>query len=116
MSWEEAHWTCVSHNADLASITSLAENSFLSNLAGAVTPIWIGANDRETEGTFTWSDGTPMDLANITGIQTKPDDVNESQDCVTMLDATQWEEDHCNSKHAFICKTHSFSSITGKKL
>ena len=48
---------CQEMNAVLATVSSLEEDEFISNLEGGVNHIFIGLNDVETEGTFVWQDG-----------------------------------------------------------
>jgi len=113
MSWDDARQTCFSSiDADLASITSSAERTFAWELVGQQTT-WIGGNDRETEGTFTWSDWTPWD--NQLWSPGNPDN-SVNQDCVTMWDHEDGllDDDNCQTKHQFICERTlpSFSLAT----
>ena len=49
-------------NGYLATITSEAEKDFVINKVGAGTQVWLGGNDKVTEGTWKWVDsiGTPI--------------------------------------------------------
>jgi len=113
VSWEDARQTCVSsNNADLASITSEAERTFAWELAGQQTT-WIGGSDQETEGTFTWSDGTPWD--NPLWSPGNPNNEQNDQDCVTMWDREDGllDDDGCDTKHPFICEQKESSKTSG---
>ncbi|XP_071488284.1 macrophage mannose receptor 1-like [Diadema antillarum] len=60
-SWTSARNHCMVLGGDLASIRDDKEEalavSLLENIAG---PVWLGLNDRDHEGLFTWSDGSPV--------------------------------------------------------
>ena len=48
---------------DLALIDSAAERDFVLTFKAMWAPddsLWIGANDRSTEGIWVWGDGTPL--------------------------------------------------------
>uniref|UniRef100_A0A8C6DF00 C-type lectin domain family 4 member F n=1 Tax=Moschus moschiferus TaxID=68415 RepID=A0A8C6DF00_MOSMO len=60
--WQEAEQFCVSHGAHLASVTSEEEQAFLTQFTGSVY-YWIGLTDRDMEGRWRWTDGTPFNRA-----------------------------------------------------
>ena len=56
-SWSGAHSSCRALGGDLASVTDLSTNEFLTSLTTARA--WIGGR-RNSDGTWgTWTDGTP---------------------------------------------------------
>jgi hypothetical protein len=57
--WQDAENQAVAAGGHLASVHSLAEQAFLLSNFGSFR--WIGLNDLATEGTFVWTDGTPLD-------------------------------------------------------
>ena len=62
MSWFDARDYCAAGGGALVSIDSAAELDWVVhhlNNAGH-DRVWIGLNDDTTEGTFTWTDGSPM--------------------------------------------------------
>ncbi|XP_041806920.1 CD209 antigen-like protein E [Chelmon rostratus] len=59
-SWEKGRQDCRDRGADLVIIDSRAEQVFLSTNIKKDT--WIGLNDRDNEGTWKWTDGTPPTL------------------------------------------------------
>ena len=53
MSWSKAMATCREHNADLASISKIAENEFVKSMCAegeGRTDLWLGLNDLAVEG------------------------------------------------------------------
>ena len=57
INWVDARLQCVSRGYDIATVTSLEENTLMFNLNPG-SDCWIGINDRDNEGTFIWADGT----------------------------------------------------------
>uniref|UniRef100_H3CQ11 C-type lectin domain-containing protein n=1 Tax=Tetraodon nigroviridis TaxID=99883 RepID=H3CQ11_TETNG len=103
--WFYARETCRSLGADLVSIMSMTEQSWLeSYLYMATSDVWTGMNDLTVSGFFTWSNehmvtftywapGTPK---NHNGF---------SEDCVEMLHQTgHWNDVSCSELNTFICK------------
>ena len=103
MTWDEAYQTCQSSGTDLVSIHSSEENTFVFNLAGNKTT-WTGGSDRDTEGSFTWTDGTPWDT-NLWS-SGNPDQFLVNQDCVTMskLKEGLFNDVRCTERFQFVCK------------
>ncbi len=66
MSWPDANTTCIAHGYDaLASILSASELDVvghLSTIGGG--SMWIGLNDRTTEGSWGWADGRLLSYEN----------------------------------------------------
>ena len=64
--WAVANTTCIDHGYDsLASVLSASENDFLIHLStvGSAS-LWIGLNDRVTEGSWIWQDGALLSYQN----------------------------------------------------
>ena len=56
--WTEAQQTCQTYNANLINVKNQEENVYVQHrLNGAKG--WIGLSDRDSEGTFVWSDNQP---------------------------------------------------------
>ena len=59
INWLDAQSSCAIWGGDLTSITTERENNYLYTIIpDTVSNCWIGLNDRDVEGTFTWIDGT----------------------------------------------------------
>ena len=108
-SWVRAQEECSSNNADLASVTSSEENRFINQLAGDKES-WIGGNDRETEGTFTWSDGSPWDTTKLEQFWAPEEPANSGDgsryDCVHIVPGAggRWKVDWCPRTKPFVCE------------
>lgn len=97
--WEDARKACLDIHSDLVSIHSIAENSFINTtyLAGNY---WIGLNDKEQEGVFQWSDGTPYKFSIFS-----PNDVSKGDlsNCVAIRNG-EWFDRSCAGTSSRICK------------
>jgi hypothetical protein len=87
----------------LASLHSPAEENQLKSLLSPEIGYWIGANDRQVEGQWVWTDRTPMVyLRKING------EVSEEPwkfDCGALYgDEVMLQEEYCYEKKGFICK------------
>ena len=70
---------CERRGAVLASVTSQQEQDGLYSLTGA-TGAWIGLTDFLDEGSFSWTDGSPLTFTNFRSGQ--PNNGNNNQHCV----------------------------------
>ncbi|KAJ8040401.1 Alpha-N-acetylgalactosamine-specific lectin [Holothuria leucospilota] len=97
----------------LITIDSADENKFASEwwitmlkpLQGQWQYIWTGLNDIDEDGTFVWSDGSPVTYTNWGGTQTD----NDNGDCVTMAvkrvsDKGQWKDIKSSEKIGYMCE------------
>jgi len=64
MSWTEAGKFCVDLGAELASVHSREENTFLYYLCGSNDSCWLGFSDAEVEGVWEWRDGSNVQYLN----------------------------------------------------
>ena len=63
--WTSAHLMAQSVGSNLVSVQDNAENLFLAGIANSVgNSIWIGFTDWNVEGTFEWTDGSPVTFTN----------------------------------------------------
>jgi hypothetical protein len=62
--WYPAQILAESLGGTLASIHSPAQNEFIrANIAIALGHLWIGGTDRDNEGHFSWTDGSPFNYS-----------------------------------------------------
>ncbi len=108
--WPDARAYCVSLGGDLLSIDDFAEHrrvlNFIEN-SGVDEMLWIGLNDRKTEGKFEWSDGNP---SKFTHWNTKEPNGGRSENCAhsyPKYKKRKWNDLKCSISWAFICKIKS---------
>ncbi|XP_042351244.1 CD209 antigen-like protein E [Plectropomus leopardus] len=107
-SWENGRRECRDRGADLVIIDTYEEQEFLTNFVRGHT--WIGLNDRDNEGTWKWTDGSPLTDAYWNG---KPDNGGGDprwgeEDCVEILASRQtrsnWNDLRCEDSLPWICE------------
>ena len=75
INWLDAQSSCAIWGGDLTSITTERENNYLNTIiTSSLSNCWIGLNDRDEEGTYTWIDDTTVSYTNWTS--TPSDDTN----------------------------------------
>ena len=105
MLWQAARSLCLSWGGDLATITSLEENTLMFNTHTSDIVCWIGLNDLGTESTFVWADGNNSTYRRWnTG---EPNDSWEGEDCACMWTTDQyWNDCRClYSQSCYYCST-----------
>ncbi|KAM7406935.1 hypothetical protein PAMA_002912 [Pampus argenteus] len=104
-SWEKGRQDCRDRGGDLVVIDSPEEQEFLSKIANQST--WIGLSDREKEGTWKWTDGTPLTLTYWhTGEPNNGggDPRVGEEDCVHMRPTNEWNDLSCDASLQWICE------------
>jgi hypothetical protein len=64
MSWWNAKAYCEKKGAQLASVTSRGENSFIHSRFARARAVWLGATDEARDGVWTWVSGEAFEYAN----------------------------------------------------
>ncbi|XP_037543074.1 C-type lectin domain family 17, member A-like [Nematolebias whitei] len=59
-SWDQGREDCRTRGADLVVVNDADEQEFISTFSNKI--YWIGLTDKETEGSWEWVDGTPLDV------------------------------------------------------
>ena len=99
--WEQAETNAQNLGGHLVSINSAEENAAVRALGGS-SALWIGLNDIDSEGTFVWSDGSPVTYTNW--VPGEPNDYFGfgvmGEDCTLMTASGSWNERHAASKRA----------------
>ncbi|XP_028518446.1 neurotrypsin, partial [Exaiptasia diaphana] len=91
-------------NSNLTSVTSQEENTYIQHRHGGDTG-WIGLQDIDSEGNFTWIDGTNVNFTYWA--KNQPNGYPGDQDCVHTLGLRHdyhWNDVTCGSCHSYTCK------------
>jgi len=125
--WTEAEDFCQGEGGHLASVTSNATKDFVlegMNRTG-LEVAFIGGNDIEKEGTWTWTDCSPWGVTFWASEQ--PDNTHGNQDCmlqvlkwITVADTTdrymhKMDDVGCYYKSGFVC-SNKICSVTGDSM
>uniref|UniRef100_A0A3B3V380 CD209 antigen-like protein E n=1 Tax=Poecilia latipinna TaxID=48699 RepID=A0A3B3V380_9TELE len=106
-SWDEGRADCRTRGGDLVVINNDDEQTFLSTFTNKQT--WIGLNDKETEGSWMWVDGTPL----LTKYWATPQPDNGGgdprwgeEDCVHIrtYDNVLWNDLKCSASFQWVCE------------
>lgn len=92
MRWLAAESLAVALSGHLVSIGSPAEQAFVQSIVAPIpqlAPFWIGLNDRAVEGSFVWTDGTPLSYLNWS--PGEPNNVGD-EDAVELQQNGQWND------------------------
>jgi len=104
--FDGARTGCMAFGGDLVKIDDAAELGFITGsdvpASGGVGGYFIGANDRDAEGQFVWTDGSPVVFTNWAAGE--PNDAGGAEDCTEMnVDSGIWNDVGCDAR-AFICE------------
>ncbi|XP_039374324.1 C-type lectin domain family 4 member F-like [Mauremys reevesii] len=110
-SWDEAERFCVSQDSHLTSVSSHAEQEFISNETKGQDH-WIGLTDLGTEGSWRWVDGTEYRADASRGFweENQPDNWHQGtggrEDCVETrtMELKWWNDANCTLPSKWICK------------
>ncbi|KAM6999952.1 CD209 antigen-like protein C [Tautogolabrus adspersus] len=107
--WEESRQDCRNRRADLVIVDSIEEQEFLTNNIKSRT--WIGLSDRDNEGTWKWTDGTPLTQAYWARGEPNNDGghpIYGEEDCVQLATERKkeenWNDLNCGSSIGWICE------------
>ena len=113
INWLDAQSSCAIWGGDLTSITTERENNYLYTIIpDTVSNCWIGLNDRDEEGTYTWIDGTELGYTNWTNIMSD----NSNSVCVQINNTGEgyWHSVNCkDTSNTFLCKRTSNFPLQG---
>ena len=110
--FNDAESSCRSFEGHLASIHSLDEQQFIDNQVIPTTArhTWIGGSDRNVEGSWEWTDGTPMDYFHWAKNEPNDDVHPEDEDCLEIkkLPFPGWNDYPCSHERewsdSYVCK------------
>ncbi|KAM8872531.1 uncharacterized protein ACB058_004460 isoform 1-T1 [Synchiropus picturatus] len=103
-SWLDANAFCLQHHSNLMSIQDLQERLWVRTQISTEI-YWIGLNDRVTEGTWEWTDGSPFIEYLSFWMSGQPDNWQD-EDCGQVVGSSygHWNDEDCGVQRKFICK------------
>jgi Lectin C-type domain len=115
LTWFDAQTTCKSKGAHLATITSIAENSFIYANKSVLDSnnayyYWIGATDAAKEGTHTWLNGEKLTYSHWVNTQAG---TNYNYSFYSYANIGFWLDGTANEVHAYLCEwsAHNFIDV-----
>ncbi|KAJ8358300.1 hypothetical protein AAFF_G00015880 [Aldrovandia affinis] len=105
--WNDSRSACLKQGADLVIIETEEEQDFIYKHTGEDV-YWIGLSDSETEGTWLWVDGTPLQKDKTFWVTGEPDDYGGSEDCAAALRwrlGDGWVDFPCHRDWRSVCET-----------
>ncbi|XP_067686863.1 macrophage mannose receptor 1-like [Haliotis asinina] len=105
LSWMDARDMCMHRGGQLASITSITEQFYIAGRIKSMSIIglWLGANDRDSEGGWKWDDDAPF--AYMNWVPGEPNDYGNSEDCgFVVVSNARWNDLNCQRRNGYICK------------
>ncbi|XP_037650482.1 lactose-binding lectin l-2-like [Sebastes umbrosus] len=109
MNWADAELYCVSEGANLVSIRSLDEETFvkslIKNFDPAERPTWTGLSDIHKQGAWMWSDGSAVNFTYWS--PGEPNNKGGLEHCVdrNFGDELKWNDVPCSKTYASVCKS-----------
>ncbi|XP_010603923.2 CD209 antigen-like protein E [Fukomys damarensis] len=101
--WHESITACQEEGAQLVTVESAEEQSFLQQTSKSKGSAWMGLSDLNKESEWRWVDGSPLSLS-LTQFWNKGQPNNyKGQDCVEFRD-DGWNDAKCDLKRFWICK------------
>ncbi len=87
LSWDSGRQACQAAGGDLVVINDQAEADFIAALSDD-RYMFLGATDRDEEGSWKWVDGTPWGFTNW--LQGQPNDYGGTEDFLATYDGGEW--------------------------
>ncbi|KAL6103984.1 uncharacterized protein ACO6RY_13810 [Pungitius sinensis] len=115
--WTDAQRECDNERGNLVSIRNVEDQSFVISQLGyeSTDELWIGLNDRKTEGLFDWSDHSTVSFTSWEYVNPAPS--SYINDCVLIRGENgNWADRLCEERHGSICMKKSSSKPTGDEV
>ncbi|XP_048751378.1 CD209 antigen-like protein E [Ostrea edulis] len=111
LSWDNAKTVCEGDNSSLVQLETADEASWLlSTIVPNGEPVdpfnnctWVGATDREVEGTFKWIVGYG-DITSLPWYGRQPDNSHGGQDCLAVMRNAHFDDAKCADRKVFVCE------------
>lgn len=106
--WTAANLACesIGNFSYLVSIQNKSENAFLTKEVKsiAMSPVWIGLNDRKSENVFKWSDGSKVEYVNWVNGDARNKAWKDCTALMGMITDGAWVTEQCSERRRYICK------------
>ncbi len=112
LDYDDAREFCLGRGGDLVVIRTPEENDYLKVISDE--PLWIGLDDRETEGEFVWVDGTELTWSDWR--EGEPNNSGGNEDCAGFFgegDDRGWNDFPCDGQRGFICADEVYHGPPG---
>merc|ERR1712228_181115 len=99
--WQEAQSVCQAEGGNLASPDDDSIHHWLGKQFTNLGRIWIGATDEANHGSWTWTNGNPVNKTNWA-----PDEPNGAHEhCAHIKNSSgEWNDQSCNPQISFVCQ------------
>ena len=97
-SWWDSFQICASQGANLVSILDGEENEFVVSALTGDRRTWIGLIKLNLDNTWVWSDNSPLEYNELTGM-------GIGNDICAVIHRKLWFPQPCERFYPFICKT-----------
>ncbi|KAG3274558.1 hypothetical protein H1C71_020147 [Ictidomys tridecemlineatus] len=104
LSWKEAYISCQSQGADLLSISSAAELTYLQGQEGIARMFWIGLNQLYSARGWEWSDHKPLSFLNWDSDMPKAQIIGGSSCAGMDAESGLWQSISCEAQLSYVCK------------
>ena len=117
LEYSKARETCEIQNAKLAMPQNKDKSEQVMRARVARAKIWIGLDDIQKEGRYTWADGSVLKDGDWKNWRpNEPDNYQGGEDCVVMAKSGEWTDNKCSNRNNFICEQSSENSASGCKV
>ncbi|XP_028282534.1 CD209 antigen-like protein 2 [Parambassis ranga] len=99
--WQASRDDCRQRGADLIIINSEEEQSFANQFKKYM---WIGLTDLQTEGTWRWVDGTPLNTSYWGTKEPNGDSEENCGDIKSFNAKNSWNDEKCATSLNWICE------------
>ncbi|KAM5280110.1 lymphocyte antigen 75 [Ctenodactylus gundi] len=111
LSWKEAYVSCQNQGADLLSISSAAELTYLKEKEDIDRIFWIGLNQLYSARGWEWSDHKPLSFLSWDPEMPSNPIVGGSR-CARMdAESGLWQRSFCEAKLPYVCKKSFKNSV-----
>ncbi|XP_067087610.1 hepatic lectin-like [Osmerus mordax] len=118
VNWHEAEDLCHNHEAHLAVLNTVNKLEYISKMLNDGQLYWIGLVERDTEGKWSWVDGTDFKTSEKFWDKGQPDNWDyrvDGEDCAQIHGIKRgqtyrhWNDADCSLNYRYICEAQDKS-------